>query len=65
MGWLFMIYLLLLGCSFVCVFQPLNHLKWMLEWFVGNIVWLLVEGNLKCLWHLSWAISSEDGKCWS
>ncbi|XP_033611024.1 voltage-dependent calcium channel subunit alpha-2/delta-3 isoform X2 [Cryptotermes secundus] len=39
---------------------PLNHLKWMLEWFVGNIVWLLLEGNLKCLGHLSWAFSSED-----
>ncbi|XP_021942458.1 voltage-dependent calcium channel subunit alpha-2/delta-3 isoform X4 [Zootermopsis nevadensis] len=39
---------------------PLTHLKWMLEWFIGNIVWLLVESNFKFLWHLSWAFASED-----
>lgn len=36
----------------------------MLEWFIGNVVWLLLESNLKFLWHVSWAFASEDGKCW-
>ncbi|KAJ4450539.1 hypothetical protein ANN_01966 [Periplaneta americana] len=40
--------------------QPLNHLKWMMEWFVGNIVWLAIESNLNFLWHLTDAFSSYD-----
>lgn len=39
---------------------PMNHLKWMLEWFIGNAVWLLLESNFKFLWHVSWAFASDD-----
>jgi hypothetical protein len=60
----FLMNFLVLNSSCICPLQPLNHLKWMLEWFIGNSVWLLVESNFKFLWHLSWAFASDDGKCW-
>ena len=40
-------------------------MKWMLEWFIGNVMWLILESNLNFLWHVSWAVASDDGKCWS
>ncbi|XP_068083443.1 voltage-dependent calcium channel subunit alpha-2/delta-3 [Anabrus simplex] len=41
-------------------FTPLSHLKWLLEWTFGNLMWMLAQTNLHTMWLADGVYATDE-----